>query len=155
MDGCENLPFSTVRKQHVDKQHCSEIKWRTGDLTFCEWRTHYWHVQGRCSQARDNGAVLVYWPSRQRAAHRWTSPSVFWQLVDNCLRCGGMCIFPIYGLARRIQLLDTYQKDKQRPVCYRPARAGFRHTQHAEMTAKYKRMSLQNRKKYISGKHWN
>ena len=102
-----------VRMQHVDRQHCLEIKWRTGDLTFCEWQTHYWHVQGHCSQARDNGAVPVYWPSRQRAAHWWTTPSVFWQQVDNCLRCDGMCIFPIYGPVRHIQLLDTYQRDRQ------------------------------------------
>lgn len=58
-----------VRMQHVDQWYCLEIKWRTGDLTFCEWQTHYWHVQGHCSQAGDNGAVPVYWTSRQRAAH--------------------------------------------------------------------------------------
>lgn len=103
--------------QHGDGHYCLEIKWKTGDLTFCEWQTHYWHVRGRCSQAGDNGAVPVYWPSRQRAAHWWTTPSVFWQRADNCSRCDGMCIFPIYGPVRRIQLLDTYQKRrKQRAV---------------------------------------
>lgn len=108
-----NESEAIVSMQHVDQQHCLEIKWRTGDLTFCEWQTHYWHVQGHCSQARDNGAVPVYWPSRQRAAHWWTTPSVFWQQVDNCLHCDGMCIFPIYGPVRHIQLLDTYQRNKQ------------------------------------------
>lgn len=93
---------------------CIEIKWSTDDLTFCEWQTHYWHVQGHCSQARDNGAVPVYWPSRQRVAHWWTTPSVFWQQVDNCLHCGGMCIFPIHVPVRHIQLLDTYQGHRQR-----------------------------------------
>lgn len=106
----------TVGIQHVDQQYCLEIKWTTGDLTFYEWQIHYWHVQGHCSQAGDNGAVPVYWPSRQRAAHWWTTPSVFWQRVDNCLHCGGMCIFPIYGPVRHIQLLDTYQRDEQRVV---------------------------------------
>lgn len=105
-----------VRMQHVGRQHCSEIQQKTGDLTFCEWQTHYWHVQGHCSQARDNGAVPVYWPSRQRAAHWWTTPSVFWQQADNCLHCDGMCISPICGPVRHIQLQDTFQK-KQTKSC--------------------------------------
>lgn len=108
VNGSKTVPLQGL--QHVARQYCLEIKWRTCDLTFCEWQTHYWHVQGHCSQAGDNGAVPVYWPSRQRAARWWTTPSVFWQRVDNCLHCGGMCIFPIYGPVRHNRWLDTYQK---------------------------------------------
>ena len=93
-------------------QNQSEIKGKTMELTFCEWQTHYWHVPGRCSQAGDNGAVPVCWPSRQRAAHWWTTPSVFWQPADNCRRCDGTCIFPICGPVRHSPSPDTWTKSR-------------------------------------------
>lgn len=129
--GCNRKPREREREkkgksQRVDWWYCLEIKWTTGELTFCEWQTHCWHVQGRCSQVRDNGAVPVYWPSKQRAAHWWTTPSVFWQPVDNCLRCDGMCISPICGPVHHIQLLGTYQSSKQRNTrCKSTNAAGF------------------------------
>lgn len=63
----KEAPFQANQREAW--QNCWEINGKTMELTFCEWQTHYWHVQGRCSQAGDNGAVPVYWPSRQRAAH--------------------------------------------------------------------------------------